>query len=91
MGFDFSHLRIEEDSPEGRNLRAIIEREGVSPEEALRSALRGVPKHKPGPRPPNLEVAESLSIIGMWEGRDDLGAAIDAIVQSRPERYGLPR
>jgi len=40
MSFDFSHLRIEESSPEGQIIQAIIESDSVTPEEALRRALR---------------------------------------------------
>lgn len=42
MSFDFSNLHIESGSPEGQVIQAIVEREHVAPEEALRRALRQV-------------------------------------------------
>jgi hypothetical protein len=47
LAFDIPNLHIEQDSPEGQNLQAIILRDQVSPEEAIRSALRQVPATSP--------------------------------------------
>jgi hypothetical protein len=41
MAFDF-HFTIQEDSPEGRVVAVVISRDRVTPEEAVRSVLRGV-------------------------------------------------
>lgn len=42
MGFDIDNLHIEPDSPEGRGLQMIIDRDHVTPEEAARRALREI-------------------------------------------------
>ncbi|CAN5582851.1 hypothetical protein BH11ARM2_BH11ARM2_21310 [soil metagenome] len=93
MSFDIDHLHIDAASPEGESLQAIISREQVSPEEAIRRILRdagratGPRKERRGPKAPNLDVAATDSIIGMFADRPDLNAAVDAIVAGRTERY----
>ncbi len=39
MSYDFANLHIDEDSPEGQVLEAIMKRDQISPEEAIRRAL----------------------------------------------------
>lgn len=46
MGYEIKDLHLDDDSPEGRALRAIVERDGVTPEEAVRVALRGTERTK---------------------------------------------
>lgn len=93
MSFDIDHLHIDEASPEGQSLQAVISREQVSPEEAIRRILRdaggtlGPRKERRGPKTPNLDIAATHSIIGMFADRPDLNAAIDAVMASRTERY----
>ncbi len=40
MSFDISNLHIADDSPEGRVLEAIVNRDQITPEEAIRRVLR---------------------------------------------------
>ena len=51
MSFDIPPLHIPDNSPEARAIQAIISRDRVTPEEAVRSVLRGaamqLPKSKP--------------------------------------------
>ena len=40
MSYDIKALHLDDDSPEGRAVRTIVAREGVTPEDAVRFALR---------------------------------------------------
>lgn len=108
MSFDIANLHIDEHSPEGRAIEAIVNRDQVTPEEAVRRALRivsklpqnsetpslndrpGPNKARRGPRAPNLDVAERLSVIGMFADKPEFSAAMDEVVASRAERYTRP-
>ena len=65
MGFDIPNL-LDESSPEGRVVREIVDREGVSPEEAVRQALRA------GAHEPN-------DIIGLFSDPESLAIFEDAM------------
>ena len=69
MGFGIPNLHIDESSPEGRVVREIGDREGVTPEEAVRVALRRDEKGK----------TSAEAMIGMFSSPED-AALIDEIM-----------
>ena len=78
MGFDIPNLHIDESSPEGRVVREIVDREGVTPEEAVRAALRrelGRDDSRKGADEPPSTIAHDLEpkdLIGLFSGPEDL-------------------
>ncbi len=76
MSFDISNLHIADGSPEGQVVEAIISRDHVSPEEAVRRALRQLAL--PGRSP-----AEQM--WGAFSSPED-SAMLDEIVAEAYER-----
>ena len=92
MGFDIPNLHIDESSPEGRVVREIVDREGVTPEEAVRVALRRDTGHQI-PRRASRETlstvqndADPMDIIGLFSGPDDLPIFEEAMTYVREAR-----
>lgn len=77
MGFDISNLHIDDNSPEGQNLRAIMSRDQVSPEEAIRRALRhpGVAKKTP-----------AQELIGLFSSDEDAKLMDEVMELARARR-----
>ena len=69
MGFDIPNLHIDESSPEGKRVREIMDREGVTPEEAVRLGLRHDEKEK----------TPAEAMIGMFSSPEDLAIFEDAM------------
>jgi len=69
MGFDV-HLNISDNTPEGRAVAAIVERDQVSPEEAVRQILRNAgDRRSPAER-----------MIGLFSNDED-SATIDQVME----------
>ena len=79
MPFDIPNLHIEQNSREGQNLQAIIQRDHVSPEEAIRRALRNpaVALKTPG-----------QEMIGLFSSDEDR-ALMDEVMELARERRNL--
>lgn len=79
MSFDISNLHIEQDSLEGQNLQAIIARDHVTAEEAVRRALRhpAVARKSPG-----------QELIGLFSGDEDR-ALMDEVMELARQRHKL--
>lgn len=78
MNFDFADLHIEGSSPEGQNLQSIIDREHVSPEEALRRALRHAVKDQPNP---------AQRLIGLFSSPEDALLMDEVMELGRESRH----
>ncbi len=77
MGYDIKALHLDDDSPEGRAVRTIVAREGVTPEEAVRVALR----EAECPRTP----AEEM--WGLFSSPEDLAIFEEAMAMTRDPRH----
>jgi hypothetical protein len=76
MSFDIHDLHIEPDSPEGRGLQAIISRDHVTAEEAVRRVLRDAgTKQNPAQR-----------MIGLFSSDEDAAMMDDVMQLSRESR-----
>ena len=62
MSFDILNLHLADNSPEAGVIEGIVSREHVSPEEAVRRALRGVASttRTVRPRPPKRRIAQEV-------------------------------
>ena len=76
MAFDIPNLHIEQNSPEGQNLQAIIQRDHVSPEEAIRRALR---------HPAVAQKTPGQELIGLFSSDEDR-ALMDEVMEIVRER-----
>lgn len=95
MDFKINDLEIAEDSPEGRVIEEIMERDNVSAAEAIKSALRATANELPlnarrGPRPP-LRTDDAEAVIGLFKDRPDLVDSILEVVAEREQRYAKDR
>ncbi len=76
MSYEIKNLHIEPESPEGRGLEAIIARDDVTPEEAIRQLLRQAS--------PKASAAERL--IGLFS-QAEAASLLDEVVElSRSSR-----
>ena len=79
MPFDIPNLHIEQNSREGQNLQAIIERDHVTPEEAIRRALR---------HPALVQKTPGQEMIGLFSSDEDR-ALMDEVMELARERRKL--
>jgi hypothetical protein len=79
MPFDIPNLRIEQNSREGQNLQAIMQRDHVSPEEAIRRALR---------HPALVQEMPGQEMIGLFASEEDR-VLMDEVMQLARERRKL--
>jgi hypothetical protein len=79
MSYVIRNLHIEPDSPEGQGLEAIIARDHVTPEEAVRKLLREAsPKRN-----------SALRMIGLFSGAED-AAIMDEVIRLNQESRTTP-
>lgn len=76
MAFDL-HLSISESSPEGQNLQAIILRDRVTPEEAIRIVLR---------QPELVSKTPASRMIGAFSSDEDTAITDEAMKYVRAVR-----
>jgi hypothetical protein len=79
MPFDIQNLHIEQHSREGQKRQAIIQRDHVSPEEAIRRALR---------HPAVVDKTPGQELIGLFSSDEDR-ALIDEVMEMARERRKL--
>ena len=90
MAFEF-HLQIPENSRRWQAIKQVAQERQITPAEAaeqvfdegVRAQVNGRKSH----RLPNLEVAETMPIFGMFADKPEFSAAIDRVIASRSERY----
>jgi hypothetical protein len=75
MSFLIEKLQIDENTPEGRALKAIVRRDHVTPEEAVRKALRTLARPTP---------AEEM--IGAFSSPEDAALLDEAMEIARQAR-----
>lgn len=80
MGYDIKDLHLNEDSPEGRALGQIVAREGVTPEEAVRLALRTA----------ELPKTPAEEAIGLFSSPEDLAIFEEAMALAKDPRSLWP-
>jgi hypothetical protein len=79
MSYEIRNLHIEPDSPEGQGLEAIIARDQVTPEEAVRKLLREAsPKRNAAQR-----------MIGLFSSAED-AAIMDEAIRLNEESRKTP-
>ena len=76
MGYDIPNFHIDDASLEGRTVREIVEREGVTPEEAVRLGLRRLRAPTP---------AEEA--IGALSSPEDRAVLEEAMTSTRRDRW----
>ena len=90
MAFEV-HLSIEENSRRWQAIQRIAQERQISPEQAAEEVFdEGVRAQMGGGksrRLPNLEVAESMPIFGMFADKPEFSEAMDEVIASRSERY----
>ena len=90
MAFDF-HLIIQEDSRRWKAVQQLAQEQHITPEQAAEQVFDAgvsaqVGERKPR-RLPNLEVAETMPIFGMFADKPEFSEAIDRVIASRSQRY----
>jgi len=90
MAFDL-HISIQENTHRWRAVQQVAAEQQVTPEQAAERVFdAGVRAQVGESRPrrlPNLEIAESMPIFGMFADRPEFSEAIDRVISSRKERY----
>ena len=90
MAFDFQ-ITIPEDSSRWQIVQQIAEERHISPEQAIEevfdAGIRAQTKGRKSRRIPDLEVAESMPIFGIFADKPEFSEAIDQVIASRAERY----
>ena len=90
MIFDF-HLVIQEDSHRWQAVQQVAHEQHITPEEAAEQVFDAGVRAQVGERKPrrlpNLEIAETMPIFGMFADKPEFSEAIDRVIASRGERY----
>jgi ribonuclease BN (tRNA processing enzyme) len=90
MAFDF-HIVIEEDNRRLQALQQVARDQHVTAEEAadqvFEAGVRALVTGRKSPHLPNLEVAESMPIFGMFAEKPEFSKAIEQVIANRSERY----
>lgn len=88
MAFEF-HLHIQEESRRWQAIQQIAQEQQITPEQAAEQVFdEGVRAQSTGRkshRMPNLEVAESLPIFGMFADKPEFSEAIDRVIAGQGE------
>lgn len=90
MAFDF-HLHIQEETRRWQAVQQIAQERQITPEQAAEQVFdEGVRVQVDGRklrRLPDLEIAETMPIFGMFANKPEFSEAIDNVIASRSERY----
>ena len=91
MAFDL-HISIPDNSPAGLAVQRLVSDEHMTPEQAVARILNeaDMPDENAQTtrrRRPNLEVAKTMPIFGMFAGKPEFSKAMDVVLASREERY----
>lgn len=93
MSYKIDGFEIDPESTEGRKLEEIVQREDVTPEEAIRFALRRLGERRTRPDPsyrPPASGRDPEFVIGMFDDVPDFIEIMDAVIKKREERYSRP-
>lgn len=93
MSYKIDDFEIDPESAEGRELEEIVRREDVTPEEAIRLALRRLGERRTPPDPayrPPASGRDPEFVIGMFDDVPNFIEMMDEVVKRREERYSRP-